>query len=415
MTDPVMDKIEQDLRAMSEESTDSTHLWKRALEVSRADERSSLVHPGRDSEFESKPTRGRRLFLTLNAVGVAAMVALAAGVWTIAASSPSPVEETLDASQADRLAMPEMDTMQPMPEMAKMDDMPSMAPMPSLGRQLETIADASPNESTDSGLSRDEPRARLATQSRQARSNETLRESAPVEGELADALADDSMEAFSDLSQESLNETSVATTDQPGLAQTHMALEDGIVLGLGNGTIFGSASTTLPAIESAHIVIEVDNIDEAFVAVSDLPDAEQDEFSTLGLAIDDSFGDELTLNLAPARLDETLAKIRSLGTVVKETRSRDSQYLRTNAAMNFAAEQIAPQQAVLEELYLYNNMSEHERSHQGIDLDEDKQIASLNFAVTELSRQLENARRSLNLSRLRVSIVSSKTSDETEE
>ena len=94
MTDPVMDKIEQDLRAMSDENAEPTQLWKRALDVSRADERSSLVHPGRDSEFESKPARGRRLFLTLNTVGVAAMVALAAGVWTIAASSPSPVSQS---------------------------------------------------------------------------------------------------------------------------------------------------------------------------------------------------------------------------------------------------------------------------------------------------------------------------------
>ena len=63
-----MDQIEQGLRAMSEPRNPegaggahgSTELWKRALEISRAEERAGLVHPAADREASP---RGRRMLI----------------------------------------------------------------------------------------------------------------------------------------------------------------------------------------------------------------------------------------------------------------------------------------------------------------------------------------------------------------
>ena len=93
MSDPTMDQIERGLREMTEPRTESgsghtgepTELWKRALEISRAEESAGLVHPVAD---RAERPRGRRLLLALNAVGVAAMVLLAAGVWTVIRIAP---------------------------------------------------------------------------------------------------------------------------------------------------------------------------------------------------------------------------------------------------------------------------------------------------------------------------------------
>lgn len=413
MSDPVMDKIEQDLRAMSEESTEPTQLWKRALEISRADERASLVHPGRDSEFEPKPARGRRLFLALNTVGVAALVVLAAGVWTIAASSPSPVDETMNAARrADKietiqtLPVPAVDQAAEMSRMAKSSDSPAA---PETSRQREAIA-GNTDVGTGLELQRDQ-RAEIA--------DSRMNESAARESELADAAADDVSDeslAFAETDKEDMTMRAIIPEDgevMPGLSQMAMGPEEGLVLGLGNGAMFGPV--VLPAIESAHIVIEVDDIDDAFVAVSDLPDAEQDEFSSIAAATDDAPIDELTLNIAPARMEEALNSIRGIGRVVEENRARDNQFSRVNAAMNYAADQIQPQQAVIDELYLYNQMTPHERAHNRLDLDEVEQLATINSAITELSRRLQDTRRSLNLSRIRVSFRAAQDSDTIEE
>ncbi len=79
MSDPTMDRIERGLREMSEPSRENTgeptELWKRALEISRAEERAGLVHAGAD---RAERPRGRRLLYALNAVGVGAMVLLLA-------------------------------------------------------------------------------------------------------------------------------------------------------------------------------------------------------------------------------------------------------------------------------------------------------------------------------------------------
>jgi hypothetical protein len=412
MNDPVMDKIEQDLRAMSEESTEPTQLWKRALEVSRADERASLVHPGRDSEFAPKPTRGRRLFLTLNAVGVAAMVVLAAGVWTIAATSPSPVEEAkLSSGRAADLAL---EKAQPIAEMARAADMTGAGgapPAPSVSKRSDLIADAD-----ESGFSADDSGFSFEPDSGDLRSRAATNEAATVETELADASMDDALEETTDTAI-ALGEADMQPVtpepgqDKPGIMQMPMSFEEGLTLGMGNGTIFGPSSTSLPAIESAQIVIEVDNIDEAFVAVSDLPDAEQDEFSSLGYEYAEDVDDQLTLNISPARMDETLQTIRGMGKVVEEIRAQDNQFFRVNAAMNFAADQIEPQRIGIQELDAYNRLTPHERSHMGIELDENRRIETLNFAITDLSRRLQDARRSLNLSRVRVIFKPSETEE----
>lgn len=428
MSDPVMDKIEQDLRAMSEESTEQTQLWKRALEVSRADERSSLVHPARSREFEPKPTRGRRLLLTLNAVGVAAMVLLAAGVWTIAVSAPSPVEDAKIA--ASRAAVVPLEKAEPMSDMIEMADMNAAGSAKVNERQLKD--DFARDErvlagSEEADITLDRDSAEMGTPA--ARSAERL-----MESELADASADDAADGEAlgqptDLGGEELAFTDTRTqpvvpepgNEQPGIAQMPMGPENGLTLGLGNGTIFGPASTALPTIENAHIVLEVDDIDEAFVAVSDLPDAEQDEYSSIEYQyseipeLEEVDVNELTLNIAPARMDETLNTIRGMGKVVEETRSQDHQFMRVNRAMDFAATQIAPQQSMLEELHMYNNMTPHERAHRQIELDETEQIAVINRAITDLSRRLQDAKRSLNLSRVRVSFKAAQDSDTIEE
>src|SRR5690606_28764653 len=54
------------------------------------EERAGLVHPGAD---RAERPRGRRMLIALNAVGVAAMVLLAAGVWTIM-QKPTPGNTT---------------------------------------------------------------------------------------------------------------------------------------------------------------------------------------------------------------------------------------------------------------------------------------------------------------------------------
>jgi len=129
-----MDELERALEAMSEPTPETTQIWRRALEVARAEERASLVHPkaDRDGGRDDRAGRGgRRLLIGLNAVGVAAMLALASGVWWMAMqpsapglagtwaesreraeapqTSPTPQAEPMDLAMAETRSMPELD------------------------------------------------------------------------------------------------------------------------------------------------------------------------------------------------------------------------------------------------------------------------------------------------------------------
>ncbi|HED54103.1 MAG TPA: hypothetical protein ENJ00_07870, partial [Phycisphaerales bacterium] len=78
---PPMDDLERALERLSESPNEPTQLWRRALDVARAEERDSLVHPKSHRDGDRS---GRRLLIGLNAIGVAAMLALASGVWWMA-------------------------------------------------------------------------------------------------------------------------------------------------------------------------------------------------------------------------------------------------------------------------------------------------------------------------------------------
>ncbi|GAB5496553.1 MAG: hypothetical protein Phyf2KO_16330 [Phycisphaerales bacterium] len=425
MSDPTLDSIERGLREMTEprgtNGGDRTELWKRALEISRADERSALIHPGRDAEFEPRPARGRRLFLALNGVGVAAIVVLAAGVWTIAINAPSPSEQAAlahetEAAAAGSDAMPEAAFDKP--AMIADSTEPS-AKLFESSALADSVDGAIHSDSTDADLDR----------ARQNIVNEMIADLGEAEDETSDFRlrltpdmarsraasaglgADDTTDDEAPLELAARDEQLMMPAEAdgerfPGIMQAPMAFEEGMPLGRGNAGMFAT-----PEIETASIVIEVDDIDEAYLAMSELPDAEFGEFSE----IDFKDAAALTLNFSPYRMDEALDSIRGLGSVVEESRKADNQLSRVNLAMSNTAHAIEPIKETLDEFGIRPGMDEHERMHLLGRVDREELVNLVERAVADISRQIEDAKRSSGLSRIRVSIKERSESDTIEE
>ncbi len=418
MSDPTLDNIERGLREMTEPRStnegEQTELWKRALEISRADERSALIHPGRDAEFEPKPTRGRRLFLALNGVGVAAIVVLAAGVWTIAINAPSPSERATAASRVETMTEPSTDK----PEMvagsaepsSKMFESSALADTgeaepfsreiaadrgrPQLGVENDMIADLG-----DTDLESDDLRLRL--------SPDMARSRAASSGLAIDEAVDDAAPVEIAARDEALMMPAEVEGERPpGIMQAPMAFEEGRRLGQGNAGLFAT-----PAIESASIVIEVDDIDEAYNMMNELPEAEFGEFSEIDL----NDARALTLNFSPYRMNEALDSIRGRGSVVEESRKPDNQLSRVNLAMSNTATAIEPIRETLEEYGIRPGMNEHERMHVLARIDREELVGMVERAIADIGRQIEDAKRSTGLSRVRVSIKERAESDTIEE
>lgn len=425
MSDPTLDNIERGLREMTEPRSthegERTELWKKALEISRADERSALIHPGRDAEFEARPTRGRRLFLALNGVGVAAILVLAAGVWTIAINAPSPSERAAlaneieaAASRADAINEPVSDKPgtlnEPTQPSAKVFESAAMADSiegetesrrmevdrgrAQLGVENDTIADLGDAESETGDfrlrLSPDMARSRAASSGLEV--DGSVDDAAPVEI----AARDEALTMPAEVEGER----------PPGIMQAPMAFEEGMPLGRGDAGMFA-----MPEIETANIVIEVDDIDEAYNTMNELPEAEFGEFSEIDF--DDATA--LTLNFSPYRMNEALDSIRGLGSVVEESRHPDTQLTRMNMAMSNTATAIEPIRETFEEYGLRPGMNEHERMHVLSRINREELVGMVERAVADIGRQIEDAKRSTGLSRVRVSIKERAESDTIEE
>ncbi|RNC80501.1 MAG: hypothetical protein ED559_01430 [Phycisphaera sp.] len=418
MSDPALDNIERGLREMTEprstQEGERTELWKKALEISRADERSALIHPGRDAEFEPRPTRGRRLFLALNGVGVAAIMVLAAGVWTIAINAPSPSEQAelanemeAAASRSDAMSEPATDKPEMIAEStessAKLFESSALADAGAmefdrgrrqLGIENDMIADLgdAEDETDDFRLRLSPDMARSRSASSGLEIDESVDDAAPVEI----AARDEALTMPAEVEGE----------HPPGIMQAPRAFEEGRPLGRGNAGMFAT-----PAIETASIVIEVDDIDYAYNTMNELPQAEFGEFSE----IDFDDASAMTLNFSPYRMDEALDSIRGLGSVVEESRKPDNQLSRVNLAMSNTATAIEPIRETLEEYGLRPGMNEHERMHVLGRIKPEELVDMVERAVADIGRQIENAKRSTGLSRVRVSIKERTESDTIEE
>ncbi|MFI4871815.1 MAG: hypothetical protein ACIARQ_08390 [Phycisphaerales bacterium JB061] len=444
MSDPTMDQIEQGLRAMSEPrnpegaggADGSTELWKRALEISRAEERAGLVHPAADREASP---RGRRMLIALNAVGVAAMVLLAAGVWTImrpgVPAEPSPNEQAAaaagigpdvsayadqgvslfadqragdnsDAIPDDALAQAKTESDEAriasrqgaaiVAEDSAQGDAAQL--LADLGRAVEAEGDA-----LDPVRAQSEPAAeRMGMRSRSIEKPETSwREiAATPESELADVDAVDPTVAVDD--------------SHPGISQMAMAPEAGLALEEADASVMAFD----PYLVNADIVIEVSDVKSAFNALSEMPRAEFDEFSVV---VPDESGDgaeplgALVLNMSPARLEQTLGEIRGLGRVVEERRQIDTPARRAGAAIDWALMNTAPGTRALETVIEAQGLTEHERAHRHLPINEAEQLEAARDVFTEISRKLEMTRRSMNLSRINISIRQATDSDTIEE
>lgn len=397
-TRPPIDPIERDLRSMTDASADDvrqpTELWKRALEVSRAEERAALTHPGREPG-EERPARGRRLLFALNAVGVAALVLLTVGVWTIAVRAPSPVEEMQTRGEA---IVPE-----------------SEAGSVELGTRLD------PNvrtERAEGAFERERRRppapsivaddagdfadAEHALEGMLADADETSR----AEEEAGRAAAMDSRFGREALAARERDLTRSAKPEgeaPPGLEQMVMAPEAGWVLGEGHAGVMAKRQGPEIPIESATIMLEVENATKAFVKVSQLPDDALLEYSTLGEK-QGSGVNELYLNVAPVRTDAVLDELRRYGRVVEEARAPDSLELRTARAAQSMAKKLEPLRETLESLGLEPGMHPHHRAHLLRQIDTAQFVEKVEAAVMAATRQLEDAERSADLSRIRVVI-----------
>lgn len=408
-TRPPIDPIECDLRTMTDASADDvrqpTELWKRALEVSRAEERAALTHPGREPGGE-RPPRGRRLLIALNTVGVAALVLLTMGVWTIAVRTPSPVEEMQTRGEA---VIPE-----------------SEAGSVELGTRLD------PNVRMDAAEAAESPTTERAER---AFESERRRASAPsiaaddagdfgdaehaLEGVLADAdetsraeeeagraaTMDSRLgrEALAARERDLTRSATPASDAPPGLEQMVMAPEAGWVLGEGHAGVLARRQGPELPIESATIMLEVENATEAFVKVSQLPDDALLEYSTLGEK-QGSGVNELYLNVAPVRTDAVLDELRRYGRVVEEARAPDSLELRTARAAQSMAKKLEPLRETLESLGLKPGMHPHHRAHLLRQIDTAAFVEKVEAAVLAATRQFEDASRSADLSRIRVVI-----------
>lgn len=393
MSDPTMDQIERGLREMTESRSkhtdEPTELWKRALEISRAEERAGLVHPAAD---RAERPRGRRLLIALNAVGVAAMILLAAGVWTVIRVAP----ETEKAGMvSDKIASAKAEATE---------------------QGLSIFADKStPEESVETQLESTPDRllAEADTSKEADLLSEMMSRSGARSREMEPAAKASTPEAASMERQIARDPTAAVDDSNPGISQMMIWPETGLALDGGDASVMAFGTT----LENAEIVIEVADATEAFNAVADLPDADLDEFSTVELAQGDGgSADTLVLNFAPGRLDEALGQVRSLGRVVDENRTADSFSNRANQAVNWAAESVAINTVVLDDLLSKDQgLTEHERMHHAFDEEEVAKLGAVRDAFAEITRRLENTRRSINLSQLRVTIRQAPDSDTIEE
>jgi len=447
MNDPTMDQIERGLREMteprSEHSDEPTELWKRALEISRAEERAGLVHPAADREGTP---RGRRMLIALNAVGVAAMIVLAAGVWTImrpakpgnqspnhnAASVGPDVSEyaergmSLFADERDdtrlanddafdskafsfaepgsEVAMGEID----LEKLSAFDRVDEPAQLADLGRAAEAEQDL-----RSEIVSKASPESLSA----QTRSRRIDKESVEAPAELSRQIA----AAPKDTGMEAGRPDPMAAVDDshPGISQMMMGFEQGLALDGGDASVM----TFDPYLLNARIVIEVDDVTAAFNAVSELPLADFEEYSTIdppepeeadadeNEKLEARMPDSLVLNMSPARLNQALDEIRGLGQVVEERVELDSPSRRAEAAIDWALVNTSPNFKRLETVIQAQGLTEHERAHRNLPLNDAEQLEAVREAFGEVVRRLEDTRRSMNLSRISVTIRRAPESD----
>lgn len=377
MTGKSLDQIERELRAMSEPPYESagqpTELWKRALETARAEahleERAGLVHPGAERALprERRPmTPGRRLLLALNGVGVAAMVVLAAGVWTV-------MRTPQVTDKADLYA----------------DTLESAAPTAPGEGALSLFA--------EKAVGLDSPSADLALRDR--------REIGPSE-----LASEDEEIAFTDG-----RDFGVTRSDAgEALPQMRQAISSGITLGDADASAMAAAPA--PGIESAEIVIEVADLAEAKRAIDELPMQGFAAFNSLpiesGLAPSAAVSareapepdEPVVVNVEPTRMDEAIEKLRSLGRVVEEQRAPDSPGARSQKLLDTAAQALTPTTEALQELADAQAENEHARAHRGIALSDEERLAQVRSAIETIARRLDEARRSMNLSQIHVNL-----------
>ncbi len=446
MSDPTMDQIEQGLRAMSEprnpdgagRTDGSTELWKRALEISRAEERAGLVHPAADREASP---RGRRMLIALNAVGVAAMVLLAAGVWTFmrpgVPAEPSPNEQAAAAAGIGPDASAYADQGVSLFADQRAGDNSDAIPVDALaqaktesdetriaGRQGAAIVTEDSAEGNSAQLLADLGRAVEAegdaldpvrAQSEPAAERMGMRSRSIEKPETSWREIAAAPEAGADGERLLKPDATVAVDDShPGISQMTMAPEAGLALEEADASVMAFD----PYLVNADIVIEVSDVKSAFNALSEMPRAEFDEFSVV---VPDESGDgaeplgALVLNMSPARLEQTLGEIRGLGRVVEERRQIDTPARRAGAAIDWALMNTAPGTRALETVIEAQGLTEHERAHRHLPINEAEQLEAVRDAFNRIVQQLEVTRRSMNLSRINVSIRQAPESDIIEE
>ncbi len=425
MSDPKLDQIEQGLRAMTEPRTESgprqadgsTELWKRALEISRAEERAGLVHPGAD---RAERSRGRRMLIALNAVGVAAMVLLAAGVWTIM-QKPTPGNTTgigtESSAEGFTPAVSELaDSGPSLFESQRQADQPNESAFTDHAFEDQTLAMA--DERDDHGF------GEMGIASRSAKmmdgsEAENLADLEPAADSLARSRASREIAAGPDAGTDGArllkpDATAEVDNSHPGIGQMAFAPEAGLALEDADASVMAFD----PYLVNADIVIEVSDVTAAFNALSELPRAEFDEFS---MVVPDEINkdaepiDELVLNMAPARFNQALGEIRGMGRVIEERRQIDTPARRAGAAIDWALVNTAPSAAALQTVIDAQGLTAHERAHRHLPADEAEQLEAVRDAFNQIVQQLEVTRRSMNLSRINVSIRQAPESDIIEE
>lgn len=366
MNDPKLEHIERELRAMTEPTRESTELWKRALEISRSEERAGLVHPAADRPM---PSHHRRILYALNGVGVAALIALAVGVWTLGRGPMQPAADPMAASESASRGEPGMSIFAEAsdPEDAVMlEDEPAALAMDTtfgLREELDSI-----------GYSRQDA----------------------MERSIADASAPAAKASDGGLRADASDE------DDRGLAQMEQAYSSGLVLSDAEASIM-SAGWPL---ENAEIVIEVADIEAANRALAELPDPALSEFNFApvgeGTPAEAQGALPVQVNVSPARMEETLGRIRGLGRVVDEKREPDTLANRAQVAVELAAESLAPSADALRKVVGDEGLDEHARAHRGLGADEFEELDAVRDSIASLVERLDHARRAMNLSQIRV-------------
>ena len=368
MSGPPMDELERALEAMSEPTPEPTQLWRRALEVARAEERASLVHPKADlvgGRGGRSGRGGRRLLIGLNAVGVAAMVALASGVWWMAMQPRAAGSAGVGAGASELAGAPQAHPTpeaEPM-ELAMAETMASPEPDRNLAADTQRSAggfeDATRDDAElfDAGSpTRMKPKARLRR---------------------SDDAAD--VEAFTGDTEPAGDEIAVA------------------------GSAMKSVKTE--SIETVDITVEVDDADSAFVAISSLPEAEFDEFGAVADEPGVGGTRSLTLNIRPERVPEVIESIGGLGRVEMQDRRPESRATRAEADLRRAAAALSPGLRELEQVLGEDGSPlDHRAQHE---LGRPENVQALGRVRRNLRRALdwlEAARQSLDLSRIHVLI-----------